>query len=67
MINTIFFSFEKNEVTIRLDKNRWPTKNRFATCEPKEIEKLRKIKNVIRKGRVAEITADKVNIFVTRF
>ena len=55
------FRLEKNRVNLRLDPNVEPTRNRYATVGEAEIPKLRKIKNVIRKGRISEITADKVS------
>ena len=41
---------------LRLDKNLLPTRNRFATLSTAELDKLRKVKKVIRKGRLEAVT-----------
>ena len=41
---------------LRLDKNLLPTRNRFATLSTADLTKLRKVKNVIRKGRLGAVT-----------
>ena len=45
---------------LRLDKNIWPAKNRFGTMAVEEVERLRTITNIIRKGRVAAVERDKI-------
>ena len=58
----IFYRFEENGVLMRLDKNKniLPTKFRYATMTKAEVEKLRNVKNIIRKGRIASIDPDRV-------
>ena len=45
---------------MRLDKNVLPTRFRFATMTQAEVEKLKKVNNIIRKGRISSIDTDKV-------
>ena len=45
---------------LRLDKNVWPVKNRFGTIAVEEVERLRKITNIVRKGRVAAVEKNKI-------
>lgn len=47
---------------LRLDDNIWPTSYRCATVSEAELEQLRKIKSVIRKGRVRRIEVDQVTL-----
>jgi len=56
----VYTRLEKNRVNLRLDPTVEPTRNRYATVGKEEIPNLRRIKNVIRKGRISEITADKI-------
>ena len=41
---------------LRLDESLIPTRNRLATVSTAELEKLRKVKNIIRKGRLRTVT-----------
>ena len=56
----IFSRLEENGLWMRLDKNILPTKFRYATMTKAEVEKLKKVKNIIRKGRIASIDTDRV-------
>lgn len=47
---------------LRLDDNIWPTSYRCATVSVAELEQLRMIKSVIRKGRVRRIEVDQVTL-----
>merc|ERR1719347_601313 len=46
---------ENDGVTMRLDDTIWPTRNKCATVSLPEIEELKKVKNIIRQGRIAKI------------
>ena len=50
------FSLEQAGFSLRLDKTRLPTRNRFATLSTAELDKLSDVKNVIRKGRLSAVT-----------
>lgn len=47
---------------LRLDDNIWPTGYRCATVSVPELEQLRRIKSVVRKGRVRRIEVDQVTL-----
>jgi len=56
----LILKLEEREWMLRLDKARWPTKFKCATVNMEEFTKLKKIKNIVRQGRVSEILADKI-------
>jgi len=56
----LILKLEEREWMLRLDKTRWPTKFKCATVNMEEFTKLKKIKNIVRQGRVSEILADKI-------
>ena len=43
---------------MRLDSNITPKRNRLATINTGELEKLSKIKNIMRKGRLRRVKGD---------
>ncbi|KAJ0158234.1 Uncharacterized protein CTA2_12032 [Colletotrichum tanaceti] len=45
---------------LRLDENVWPTMYHCATISSAELEQLRRIKNVVRKGRILRVGRDEV-------
>jgi hypothetical protein len=59
-IDDLFERLEATEQLIRLDKNVKPTMYRCSTVTVTELEELRKIKNVVRMGRVRSISADEI-------
>jgi len=59
-VDEFFLAMENTAGIIRLDKNTLPKKWRCATVSPKELEQLRRIKNVISKGRVTSITNNEI-------
>ncbi len=56
----LFELLEEKNVLTRLDKNVTPTMFHGATISQMELEELRKIKNVVRMGRVEKIEKDKI-------
>jgi len=56
----LILKLEEREWMLRLDKARWPTKFKCATVNMEEFTKLKKIKNIVRQGRVSEILTDKI-------
>ena len=46
---------EKRDHLLRLDREVWPTKYRCATVSREELDQLRRVQNVIRKGRVVRV------------
>jgi hypothetical protein len=45
---------------LRFDEDVWPTMYRCATVTKAELEQLRRIKNIIRKGRVTSISPEQI-------
>ncbi|MBE1299232.1 MAG: NAD(P)/FAD-dependent oxidoreductase [Alteromonadaceae bacterium] len=54
-IDDMFARLEKAGVFLRLDESVWPKMFHGATISALELEQLRRIKNVVRKGRVERI------------
>ena len=54
--NDIFVEMEKEGSIMRINEDVSPPKWRCATVSPEELAALRKIKNIIEKGRVSSIT-----------
>ena len=55
LLITCVFRLERNGVLMRLDENILPTRFRFATVSPGELQKLRRVRNIVRRGRVAAL------------
>ena len=51
---------ERNGTLMRLDPNILPTRNRLATVSEPEMVKLKWVKNIIKKGRIARIDVGKI-------
>lgn len=58
----IFLSMEQTGGIMRLDEKVTPTKWRCATVSPEELTQLKRLKNVIRKGRVVRITEQEIQL-----
>ena len=54
-LDGLMTALEERDLILRLDREVWPTKYRCATVSREELERLRLVKNVIRKGRVGRI------------
>ena len=63
-VDDAFLELEKIENVFRLDDEIMPTKWKCATISKRELQTIRKIQNVIRKGRVKKLT--KTNVFLER-
>lgn len=59
-VDAFFLAIEKSAGIIRLDKSTLPKKWRCATVSPEELEKLKQVKNIIKKGRVTSITKSEI-------
>lgn len=59
-IDDLFERLEQIGALLRIDKNVKPKMFHGATISQKEVEELRKIKNVIRMGRVTSIEKDQI-------
>ncbi len=60
-VDDLFKRLEKGGVLMRLDPNIKPQMFHGATVSRDELSQLRRIKNVIRKGRVTRIDTDKIH------
>jgi hypothetical protein len=59
-IDDMFSRLEKAGVFLRIDTKVWPKMFHGATVSQLELEQLRRIKNVVRMGRVQKITANEI-------
>ncbi|MBT8151661.1 MAG: NAD(P)/FAD-dependent oxidoreductase, partial [Gammaproteobacteria bacterium] len=59
-IPDLFDRLEAGGVLVRIDKNTKPSMFHGATVSQQELEALRKIKNVVRMGRVKSLQKDKI-------
>lgn len=59
-IEDMFSRLEKAGVFLRIDESVWPKMFHGATISQLELKELRRIKNVIRLGRVKDIGTDKI-------
>lgn len=60
-VHDLFDRLEASGALLRIDKNVRPKMFHGATISQMELEELRKIKNVIRKGRVKSIEKDQIH------
>ena len=61
-VDDVFVRLEEAEEFRRIDPTVRPTAYHCATISDGELEQLRRIKNVVRLGRVTEITSDKITL-----
>ncbi|MCK0146541.1 hypothetical protein MWU78_12875 [Arenibacter sp. F26102] len=59
-ITDLFIKLEKAGVLLRIDKKVIPKMHRGATISELELEQLRRIKNIVRKGRIKRIEKDEI-------
>lgn len=59
-VEEMFCEFEREGFILRLDEAVLPTKFRCATVSREELDLLRRIKNVVRMGRVVRIDSDEI-------
>lgn len=60
-IEDIFLKMEKSDGWLRIDEQVMPTRWRGPTINKHELETMRRVKNRIRKGRVARITPTEIH------
>ena len=61
-IEEILASLESSGKLLRLDPQVWPTKYRCATVSREEWEQLRRVDQVVRKGRVQRVTRENITL-----
>ena len=59
-INDVYRKYEKDGIVFRIDQNVWPTKMRVGTITYEDLDKIRRVKNVIRQGRIKSIGIDAI-------
>lgn len=59
-VEDMFLRLEKTGVFLRIDQSVWPEMFHGATISQLELEELRRIKNIIRMGRVSQINTDEI-------
>ena len=59
-VEDLFLSFEKVNLLMRIDESRLPTAFKCATVSKDELPLLRKVKNIIRRGRIESLEKDKI-------
>ena len=66
-IKDIFLKLETFGFFSRIDEEVWPTAFKCATVSTAELHLLRKVKNVVRKGRIESLENDKIIFKNKRF
>jgi hypothetical protein len=61
-IDDVFLRLERQGIVFRIDTGVLPTKWRCATVDPRELEALRRVEDVVRLGRVERIGADEIQL-----
>ena len=59
-VEELYLGYEKEDIFFRVDPEMKTTKMRAATISPSELEKIRRVKDIVRKGRVERITKSKI-------
>lgn len=59
-VTEVLLALEENGILMRLDKTILPTRYRAATVNQEEVRKLRRVENIIRKGRIDSIEPGKL-------
>lgn len=61
-VDDVFLRLERQGIVFRIDTQALPTKWRCATVDRDELTKLRRIDNVVRKGRVQRVSRDQIRL-----
>ena len=59
-VNDAYCKLEEIEMLMRMDKSIWPSKMRMATVSSNEMVKIRKVKHIVRHGRIKQIDQDEI-------
>ena len=66
-VDDLFVQLEKDHILMRIDEKRRPTVYKCATVSSEELITLRKIKNIVRRGRIETIQKDRIIFKDKRF
>ncbi|KAJ8107561.1 hypothetical protein OPT61_g8780 [Boeremia exigua] len=58
----MFERFEASGDMLRIDTSVWPTMFRFAVISEAELEQMRRVKNILRKGRIIRLSTSEVTL-----
>lgn len=61
-LEEVFLNREQVGEVFRLDPSIWPTKYKCATVDEEEFEQLKRVKNIVRLGRVMRIGPDSIEL-----
>lgn len=61
-IEDAFLDLERRQIVFRIDEGRMPTKWRCATVDRRELAQLRRVKDVVRMGRVQHVGRDEIRL-----
>lgn len=59
-LDDLFARLESAGVLLRIDESAWPTMFHYATISQGEVDRLRRIQDVVRRGRVSQIHAEEL-------
>ena len=59
-VDDVYLKYEEMGIMLRVDKTYWPTRMRGATITMEELEKVRSVQNIIRQGRIKEISPNSI-------
>jgi len=59
-LDKMYEIYEKAGIFMRVDKSIQPTKMRAATCSPREMEKIARITQIVRLGRIVKIDESEI-------
>ena len=63
-LDEMYENYEKAGIFMRIDKSIHPTKMRAATCSPREMEKIGRVHQIVRLGRIVKIEESEI-LFTT--
>ena len=66
-VKDIFLQYEKIGYFSRINEDVWPTAFKCATVSTDELHILRKVKNIVRRGRIESLEHDKIIFKDKRF
>ena len=66
-VKDIFLQYEKIGFFSRINEEVWPTAFKCATVSTDELHLLRKVKNIVRRGRIESLEHDKIIFKDKRF
>ena len=66
-VKDIFLQYEKIGYFSRINEEVWPTAFKCATVSTDELHLLRKVKNIVRRGRIESLEHDKIVFKDKRF